>query len=178
MCCPSIRNHEKNEYGYRNSMSNATARHAERERELAGGEGLLCVLCGGHRELGHIPGNGVLRSFVQAARCRSDGTADATGSPTFIRDGQEGVDVWQLDVVSALVHEPGWQDEWGQGGSDGSSSHGSMVRGRGMGSKDKASLAEAVSGGRTRQDRAGRAGTCGRERRVTGTPGVSVLDRC
>ncbi|KAH9956026.1 hypothetical protein BC827DRAFT_1157985 [Russula dissimulans] len=59
---------------------------------------------------------------VETTRRWSDGAPVGTGAATFICDGQEGVDVRQLDVISVLVDEPRRQDERREGSI--SDSHG------------------------------------------------------
>jgi len=69
---------------------------------------------GGHRQLGHIPSDRILRGFVQPAWCRSDRshrTDDAAGPAALIRDGDQGVDVRQPNIVPVFLHEPGQKDE-------------------------------------------------------------------
>ena len=72
---------------------------------------MITTVRGGHRELGDFPVDRVLCGLVEAARHWSDWALEAAGPPPFVRDGQQGVEVGEVYVVSVLLDEPGRQHE-------------------------------------------------------------------
>lgn len=71
----------------------------------------VTTVLSGHRELGDVPVDRVLRGLVETARHGSDGAFHASWPPPFVRDGYQCVEAGEVYVVSVLLDEPGWQDE-------------------------------------------------------------------